>query len=75
MSIKQVKCHCPNQSCFLREDIEWMKQNFNKFKTLERLCTNNHEFKVLESERLERKSCWLSELGVYGTQEVSCCKK
>ncbi|MBH1971703.1 hypothetical protein FK216_09975 [Moraxellaceae bacterium AER2_44_116] len=75
MAFQQAKCRCENGSCFLHVDQEWMKRNYSQFKTLEGLCTHNHEFNALESERLDQKNVWLTELGVYSTQQVDCALK
>jgi hypothetical protein len=75
MAFKQAKCRCQNGSCFLGADKEWMKHNYNQFKTLEGLCANNHEFNMLELERLHQKNVWLIELGAYSTQQVDCALK
>lgn len=71
----QVTCNCQNGDCFLRADMEWLQRNYSQSNAREGRCTQSHEYKDQESERLQRKSVWLAELGVYGTQEVSCTLK
>lgn len=75
MAFLQAKCHCQNGRSFIHADQDWMKRNYNQFKTLEGLCANNYEFNVLESERLHQKNLWLIELGAYSTQQVDCSLK
>ncbi|MBI5330864.1 MAG: hypothetical protein HZB71_09655 [Betaproteobacteria bacterium] len=68
----RVACHCEPGRCFLEEDGIWTQRNHEAAKRSGEPFPCRMTLYALDLARLQKKSDWITSLGVAGTRHIRC---